>query len=90
MNSCDDLGLSSQAAEVVSDMAAFKAANPGCRFSDFVRWFSPNDWRPSEPEPEPEPEGRKDDEEQQQPQEQEQEQEEDVRVRLKIIRNARL
>eukprot|EP01048_Picozoa_sp_COSAG05_P031192 COSAG05_NODE_11258_length_522_cov_1.224586_1_plen_107_part_10 len=47
-------------------MAAFKAANPGCRFSDFVRWFSPNDWRPSEPEPEPEPEGRKDDEEQQQ------------------------
>ena len=33
-----------QAGEVISDMAAFKAANPGCGFEDFVRWFSPNDW----------------------------------------------
>jgi len=33
-----------QAGEVISDMAAFKAANPGCAFEDFVRWFSPNDW----------------------------------------------
>eukprot|EP01043_Picozoa_sp_COSAG02_P020982 COSAG02_NODE_1052_length_14953_cov_6.064023_11_plen_1089_part_00 len=33
-----------QAGEVISDMAAFKAANPGCCFEDFVRWFSPNDW----------------------------------------------
>ncbi|CEF59389.1 Rab3 GTPase-activating protein catalytic subunit [Strongyloides ratti] len=27
-----------------SDMSAFKAANPGCCFEDFVRWHSPNDW----------------------------------------------
>ena len=27
-----------------SDMAAFKAANPGCVFEDFVRWHSPSDW----------------------------------------------
>ena len=33
-----------QAGEVISDMAAFKAANPGCCFEDFVRWFSPTDW----------------------------------------------
>ncbi len=33
-----------QAGEVISDMAGFKAANPGCCFEDFVRWFSPNDW----------------------------------------------
>ena len=28
----------------MSDMAAFKAANPGCCFEDFVRWHSPGDW----------------------------------------------
>ena len=22
----------------------FQAANPGCIFEDFVRWYSPNDW----------------------------------------------
>jgi hypothetical protein len=33
-----------QCSEVISDMAAFKAANPGCTFEDFVRWFSPKDW----------------------------------------------
>mgnify|MGYP000192686144 CR=1 FL=1 len=27
-----------------SDMAAFKSANPGCVFEDFVRWHSPSDW----------------------------------------------
>ncbi|GJP82520.1 hypothetical protein CLOP_g12767 [Closterium sp. NIES-67] len=29
---------------VASDMAAFKAANPGAVLEDFVRWHSPNDW----------------------------------------------
>ena len=38
-----------QAGEVISDMAAFKAANPGCGFEDFVRWFSPNDWLVDDP-----------------------------------------
>ena len=28
---------------LTSDMRAFKAANPGCQFVDFVRWFSPKD-----------------------------------------------
>ena len=27
-----------------SDMQSFKAANPGCRFEDFIRWYSPRDW----------------------------------------------
>ncbi len=27
-----------------SDMSAFKAANPGCAFVDFVRWYSPHDY----------------------------------------------
>lgn len=27
-----------------SDMAAFKAANPGCCLEDFIRWHSPRDW----------------------------------------------
>jgi len=26
-------------------MAAFQAANPGCMLEDFVRWYSPRDWR---------------------------------------------
>ncbi|KAL2642036.1 hypothetical protein R1flu_009623 [Riccia fluitans] len=30
---------------LLSDMQAFKAANPGCILEDFVRWYSPNDWR---------------------------------------------
>ncbi|KAL3695573.1 hypothetical protein R1sor_009649 [Riccia sorocarpa] len=29
---------------LLSDMQAFKAANPGCILEDFVRWYSPNDW----------------------------------------------
>lgn len=26
------------------DMSAFKAANPGAVFEDFIRWHSPGDW----------------------------------------------
>lgn len=33
-----------QSAALVSDMQAFKAANPGCCLADFVRWYSPKDW----------------------------------------------
>ncbi|KHN71487.1 Rab3 GTPase-activating protein catalytic subunit [Toxocara canis] len=29
---------------LLSDMQAFKAANPGCIFEDFVRWHSPRDY----------------------------------------------
>lgn len=29
---------------LLSDMEAFKAANPGCCLEDFVRWHSPKDW----------------------------------------------
>ncbi|XP_011650510.1 rab3 GTPase-activating protein catalytic subunit isoform X2 [Cucumis sativus] len=35
--------------QLLSDMQAFKAANPGCILEDFVRWHSPPDW--TEPEP---------------------------------------
>ncbi|KAK8815220.1 hypothetical protein WA158_003432 [Blastocystis sp. Blastoise] len=30
---------------LVSDMQAFKAANPGACIEDFIRWHSPNDWK---------------------------------------------
>ncbi|XP_068752396.1 rab3 GTPase-activating protein catalytic subunit-like isoform X2 [Montipora capricornis] len=33
-----------QCASLLSDMEAFKAANPGCLLEDFVRWYSPFDW----------------------------------------------
>src|SRR6218665_932695 len=33
-----------QSACLLSDMEAFKAANPGCILGDFVRWYSPRDW----------------------------------------------
>ncbi|KAJ2825324.1 hypothetical protein IWW50_002905 [Coemansia erecta] len=33
-----------QCAELISDMEAFKAANPRCTLADFVRWHSPRDW----------------------------------------------
>ena len=33
-----------QSACLLSDMEAFKAANPGCVLADFVRWYSPRDW----------------------------------------------
>ncbi|XP_019854969.1 PREDICTED: rab3 GTPase-activating protein catalytic subunit-like, partial [Amphimedon queenslandica] len=47
------LGTSEEAAQVrakmqsmslLSDMQAFKAANPGCVLEDFIRWYSPRDW----------------------------------------------
>ncbi|KAG5002002.1 hypothetical protein JHK87_023074 [Glycine soja] len=34
--------------QLLSDMQAFKAANPGCILEDFVRWYSPPDWSESE------------------------------------------
>jgi len=33
-----------QSACLLSDMEAFKAANPACTLGDFVRWYSPRDW----------------------------------------------
>ncbi|KAJ1340928.1 hypothetical protein BSLG_004401 [Batrachochytrium salamandrivorans] len=33
-----------QCSQLVSDMEAFKAANPGALLEDFVRWHSPRDW----------------------------------------------
>lgn len=38
-----------QSAALVSDMQAFKAANPGCCLADFIRWYSPKDWIPLDP-----------------------------------------
>lgn len=37
------------APSLTSDMAAFKAANPGACLADFVRWHSPRDWQPVPP-----------------------------------------
>ncbi|KAL2944726.1 Rab3 GTPase-activating protein catalytic subunit [Bienertia sinuspersici] len=34
--------------QLLSDMQAFKAANPGCILEDFVRWHSPPDWTEKE------------------------------------------
>lgn len=34
--------------QLSSDMQAFKAANADCSFSDFIRWYSPNDWNEEE------------------------------------------
>ncbi|ONK74943.1 uncharacterized protein A4U43_C03F11700 [Asparagus officinalis] len=34
--------------QLLSDMQAFKAANPGCVLEDFVRWHSPPDWSDTE------------------------------------------
>lgn len=33
-----------QCNQLLADMEAFKAANPGCILGDFVRWYSPRDW----------------------------------------------
>ena len=33
-----------QAKVLLSDMAAFKAANPEAQLSDFIKWHSPKDW----------------------------------------------
>lgn len=35
-------------ASLLSDMEAFKAANPGAELCDFVQWYSPRDWRPDD------------------------------------------
>ena len=43
-----------QCASLLSDMEAFKAANPGCCFEDFIRWHSPRDFIESEEEEEDE------------------------------------
>ncbi|KAG7538376.1 Rab3 GTPase-activating protein catalytic subunit [Arabidopsis suecica] len=34
---------------LLSDMSAFKAANPDAVFEDFIRWHSPGDWESCEP-----------------------------------------
>ena len=52
-NVLESLGTSQEATELrqqlqtkslVSDMQAFKAANPSCEFADFIRWHSQKDW----------------------------------------------
>ncbi len=35
--------------QLLCDMQAFKAANPGAILADFIRWYSPNDWIPARP-----------------------------------------
>ncbi|KAL7217064.1 hypothetical protein ACSBR1_028887 [Camellia fascicularis] len=41
--------LGAGCSQLLSDMQAFKAANPGCILEDFVRWHSPPDWTEMEP-----------------------------------------
>ncbi|XP_058220107.1 uncharacterized protein LOC131330506 isoform X4 [Rhododendron vialii] len=41
--------LGAGCSQLLSDMQAFKAANPGCTLEDFVRWHSPPDWTDMEP-----------------------------------------
>ncbi|CAI8596618.1 unnamed protein product [Vicia faba] len=40
--------LGAGCSQLLSDMQAFKAANPGCILEDFVRWYSPPDWTENE------------------------------------------
>ncbi|KAL2540795.1 hypothetical protein Adt_01773 [Abeliophyllum distichum] len=44
--SADSFSFSAQLEKeiLVSDMSAFKAANPDAVFEDFIRWHSPKDW----------------------------------------------
>uniref|UniRef100_A0AAV1TSM4 Rab3 GTPase-activating protein catalytic subunit n=1 Tax=Peronospora matthiolae TaxID=2874970 RepID=A0AAV1TSM4_9STRA len=42
-----------QSTALVSDMQAFKAANPRCCLADFIRWYSPKDWIPLESKMDP-------------------------------------
>uniref|UniRef100_M4C0B9 Rab3 GTPase-activating protein catalytic subunit n=1 Tax=Hyaloperonospora arabidopsidis (strain Emoy2) TaxID=559515 RepID=M4C0B9_HYAAE len=42
-----------QSMALVSDMQAFKAANPRCCLADFIRWYSPKDWIPLESKMDP-------------------------------------
>ncbi|XP_010545230.1 PREDICTED: uncharacterized protein LOC104817673 [Tarenaya hassleriana] len=37
--------------QLLSDMQAFKAANPDCTLEDFVRWHSPPDWTENDTSP---------------------------------------
>ncbi|XP_010536669.1 PREDICTED: rab3 GTPase-activating protein catalytic subunit [Tarenaya hassleriana] len=37
--------------QLLSDMQAYKAANPGCILEDFVRWHSPPDWTENDSSP---------------------------------------
>ncbi|GFZ21990.1 hypothetical protein Acr_29g0011520 [Actinidia rufa] len=42
------LSVGAGCSQLLSDMQAFKAANPGCTLEDFVRWHSPPDWMDTE------------------------------------------
>ncbi|KAL7243333.1 hypothetical protein ACSBR1_015682 [Camellia fascicularis] len=42
-------GLGAGCSQLLSDMQAFKAANPGCILEDFIRRQSPPDWAEMEP-----------------------------------------
>lgn len=42
-----------QSLQLRADMSAFKVANPGCIFEDFIRWYSPRDWTSGEGWPSP-------------------------------------
>ncbi|XP_026487586.1 rab3 GTPase-activating protein catalytic subunit [Vanessa tameamea] len=43
-----ELRAKMMSASLLSDMEAFKAANPGAELCDFVRWYSPRDWKPDD------------------------------------------
>lgn len=43
-SSTTNMTSSSEQDMLLSDMCAFKAANPGACLADFVRWHSPRDW----------------------------------------------
>ena len=51
-----------QSDSLVSDMSAFKAANPSAAFEDFVRWHSPKDWIDGDDAPVGGDDGRRTDE----------------------------
>ncbi|TDH71077.1 uncharacterized protein CCR75_008946 [Bremia lactucae] len=40
----DKLRQQIQSTTLITDMQAFKAANPRCCLADFIRWYSPKDW----------------------------------------------
>ena len=44
-----DLSEAARASRLKSLMMAFKAANPGCDYEDFVRWHAPDEWLSDEP-----------------------------------------
>ncbi|XP_004524726.1 rab3 GTPase-activating protein catalytic subunit [Ceratitis capitata] len=39
-----DLSMQLMCSSLLSDMEAFKAANPNGKLEDFIRWYSPRDW----------------------------------------------